>query len=41
MNLQAARTELKGRSPRIAPRVLAVEAVVVVSVSIILVSIFT
>ena len=40
MNLQAASTELKGRSPRIAPHALAIEAVVVVSVSILLVGIF-
>ncbi len=40
VNLHAAKTELKGRSPEVAPRVLAVEALVVVSVSMMLVGIF-
>ena len=40
MNLQTAKTELKARSPEIAPRALAVEAIVVVSVSFVLVGIF-
>ena len=41
VNLHAAKNELKGRSPQIAPRALAVEAIVVVSVSMMLVGFFT
>jgi hypothetical protein len=40
MDLQTAKTELKSKSPQIAPRALAVEALVVVSVSFMLVGIF-
>jgi hypothetical protein len=40
VNLHTAKTELNGRAPRIAPRALAVEALVVVSVSMMLVGIF-
>ena len=40
MNLHTAKTELKGRSPQIAPRMLAVETLVVVSVSVMLFGIF-
>ncbi len=41
MNLRAAEKELRGRSPEVAPQALAVEVLVVVSVSIFLVQIFT
>lgn len=41
MNLLTAKTELKAKSPAIAPGVLAAEALVVVSFSIMLVGIFT
>jgi hypothetical protein len=40
MNLQAAQKELKGRAPRVTGLVLAVEVVVMVSVSYVLVGIF-
>ncbi len=40
MNLLTAKTELKAKSPAIAPGVLAAEALVVVSFSIMLVGIF-
>ncbi len=40
MNLQAAQKELKGRAPRVTGFVLAVEVVVVVSISYVLVGIF-
>jgi len=40
MNLQAAQKELKGRAPRVTGLVLALEVVVVVSVSYVLVGIF-
>ena len=40
MNLQAAQKELRGRAPRVAGFILAVEVVVVVSVSYVLVGIF-
>ena len=41
MNLQAAQKELRGRAPRVTGLVLAVEVVVMVSVSYLLVGIFT
>lgn len=41
MNLQAAQKELKGRTPRVTGLALALEVVVVVSVSYVLVGIFT
>jgi hypothetical protein len=40
MNLQAAQKELRGRAPRVTGLVLAVEVVVMVSVSYVLVGIF-
>jgi hypothetical protein len=40
MNLRTAQNELGGRTPRVTARVLAVEALVVVSVSYMLVGIF-
>jgi hypothetical protein len=40
MNLQAAQKELRGRPPRVTGFVLALEVVVVVSVSYVLVGIF-
>lgn len=40
MNLQAAQKELRGRTPRVTGFVLAVEVVVMVSVSYVLVGIF-
>jgi hypothetical protein len=40
MNLQAAQKELKGRTPRVTGLVLAVETLVVVSFSYVLVGIF-
>ena len=40
MNLRAAQKELRGRAPEVAPQVLAIEAVVVVGISIALVGLF-
>lgn len=40
MNLNTAHKELGGRTPQVVPRVLALEALVVFSVSFILVGIF-
>jgi hypothetical protein len=41
MNLQTARTELKGRGPKISAGALAIETVVLVSMSVMLVNLFT
>ena len=41
MNLQTAKTELKGHGPRIGAGALALETVVLVSVSVVLVNLFT
>ncbi len=41
MNLQAAEKELRSRTPRVTGAVLALEVLVVVSVSMVLVGLFT
>ena len=40
MNLRAAQKELDGRTPEVTPKMLALEAVVVVGISIVLVGFF-
>ena len=40
MNLRTAESELRGRTPRVTGRVLALEVVVVVSVAVLLVKLF-